>query len=332
MSGLKAMVRRVARFLLWPVRRYFDPRFTGLGLALQENIRLTLESTELLGRSLAELSSSLAEANSRLINVHDLVEATHTEAQKASGVYFDRVRAGAPRDLDDKTAALLNFESGSRGLAAQSGLWFNPPVSIEYRPGEVALGTVNERAAEVPYVFRGVAGLAPGARILDVGATESLVAFSLASLGYDVTALDPRPYGLEHPNLRTVVGTIEDWDAEGGYDAIVCLSTVEHIGLGAYGVEATGDGADAAAVRKMRELTAPGGRLLLTTRFGRAAVGEVERTYDRAGLEALLDGWEVQDLSFARRTGKSTWELAEPGGEPEPDAELVALVTATRPG
>jgi SAM-dependent methyltransferase len=315
MSALKGIVKRIARFVLWPVRRFFDPRFAGLAASVEANTRATLDSAELLGRSLRD--------------VQGLVEATRAEAEKASGAYFARLLSGKPSDLDDKTAALLQHESGSEGLAAQSGLWFNPPVSLEYRPGEVALGTANERAAEVPYVFRGVAGLDPGARILDVGATESIVAFSLASLGYEVTALDPRPYGLEHPRLQAVVGTIENWDHDGQFDAVVCLSTIEHIGLGAYGVEAAGEGADRAAMRKMFELTRPGGRLLLTTRFGQAGVGELERTYDRAGLEALLEGWELQDLTFVRRTGKSTWEVSEP--QDEPGSELVALVTAVRP-
>jgi len=319
---MRQLLKRVGRIVLWPLRRFFDPRFAGLGAAVEANVHATLDSTELLGRSLAE-------ANSRLVNVYDLVEATRAEAEKASGRYFERLVSGSPSDLDDKAAALLGHESGSTGLAAQSGLWFNPPVTVEYRSGEVRLGTVNERAAEVPYVFRGLAGLEPGARILDVGATESLVAFSLASLGYEVTAIDPRPYGLAHPRLRAIVGTIEEWDEDGQFDAVVCLSTIEHIGLAAYGVDAAGDGADLAAMGRMLGLTKRGGRLLLTTRYGQAAVGDLERTYDRAGLEALLEGWELQDLTFVRRTGSSTWELSEP--VEEPGSELVVLVTAQRP-
>jgi len=179
----------------------------------------------------------------------------------------------------------------------------------------------------VPYVFRGLAGIAPGTHVLDVGATESTVALSLASLGYEVTALDPRPYPLTHPRLRTVVGTLEDWDADVTFDAVVCLSTIEHIGLAAYGVEPGKDGADLAAMKKMGELAAPGARLLLTTRYGPAAVDDFQRTYDRAGLEALLEGWDVQDLTFVRRIDASTWEVSEPTEE---DVELVAMVTAVR--
>jgi hypothetical protein len=328
MQALKNALKRLGRFLLWPARRFFDPRIAGLEAAIRENVQVTLDATELLGRSIAEVRAAVDEANSRLVNVQSQMADVQAEAEKASGSYFERLISGRPADLDDKTSALFNHEAGSMGLAAQSGLWFNPPVSVEYRPGAVEIGNVNERAAELPYVFMGVAGLPPGARVLDVGAAESTVALSLASLGYEVTALDPRPYPFSHPRLVTVTSTLEDWNHEDVFDAVVCLSTIEHIGLGAYGVEARDDQADLAAMRRLRELTKPGGRLLLTTRFGEAGADSFQRTYDRDGLAELLAGWKVEDESFVRREDDATWVATEPGNEP--GAELVVLVTATR--
>jgi hypothetical protein len=317
---MKQLLKRIGRALLWPMRRFFDPRFGGIAEGVEANVRATLDSTELLGRAIADVHASVQEANSRLMNVY-------IEAEKASGAYFERLLSGTPSDLDGNAAALLNREGRSDGLAAQAGLWFNPPVWVAYRPGGVWVGGVNERAAEMPYVFRGLAGIGQGAHVLDVGATESTVALSLASLGYEVTALDPRPYPLAHPRLRSVVGTLEEWKPDVAFDAVVCLSTIEHIGLAAYGVEPGKDGADLAAMKKMGELAAPGARLLLTTRYGRAAVDDFQRTYDRAGLEALLEGWDVEDLTFVRRIDASTWEVSEPTEE---DVELVAMVTAVR--
>jgi 2-polyprenyl-3-methyl-5-hydroxy-6-metoxy-1,4-benzoquinol methylase len=329
MQALKNAVKRFGRFLLWPVRRFFDPRFAGLEAAIQENVQVTLDATDLLGRSIAEVRAAVDEANSRLANVQSQVADVKAEAEKASGSYFERLVSGRPSDLDDKASALLNREAGSLGLAAQSGLWFNPPVSIEYSAGGVDIGNVNERAAEMPYVFRGLAGLPPGARVLDVGATESTVALSLASLGYDVTALDPRPYPFSHPRLVTVASTLGEWNHDGLFDAVICLSTIEHIGLGAYGVEASEERADLAAMWRLHELTKPGGRLLLTTRFGEASADSFQRTYDQAGLAELLAGWNVEDESFVRREDDATWVIAEPGDEP--GVELIAMVTATRP-
>jgi len=315
MQSLKNALKRFGRFLLWPARRFFDPRFAGLEAAIRENTQVTLDATDLLGRSISEM-------NNRLVDVQ-------AEAEKASGAYFERLISGRPSDLDDKASALLNHEAGSLGLAAQSGLWFNPPVSIEYQPGAVAVGNVNERAAEMPYVFRGLAGLGSGARVLDVGAAESTVALSLASLGYEVTAVDPRSYPFSHPRLVTVTSTLEAWNGDRPFDAVICLSTIEHVGLGAYGVEAGADRADIPAMQRLRELTKPGGRLLLTTRYGKAGANSFQRTYDRAGLSELLAGWNVEDTSFIRREDDATWIVAEP--DDELGAELVVMVTATRP-
>lgn len=322
-QALKNALRRLGRFLLWPVRRFFDPRFAGLEAAIRENVQVTLDATDLLGRSIAEVRAAVDEANSRLVNVQ-------AEAERASGSYFDRLARGQLLDLDPPVAAVLNRELTSEGFAAQAGLWFNPPIWVGYRNGDVFVSGVNERVAEMPYVFRGLADLEQGASVLDVGATESTVALSLASLGYDVTALDPRPYPFSHPQLAAVASTLEDWSHDGAFDAVICLSTIEHIGLGAYGQEAMEDRADLAAMRRLHALTRPGGRLLLTTRFGEADADSFQRTYDRAGLAELLERWQVEDESFVRREDDATWVAAEP--DDEPGAELVVLVTATRNG
>ncbi|HUK94110.1 MAG TPA: DUF268 domain-containing protein [Gaiellaceae bacterium] len=308
---MKRFLRRIGRAITWPVRRFFDPRFQGV----IDTVEAGTERTELVGRSVED--------------VHRLLERTYAEAEKASGTYFDRLLGGAPSDLDARTAAVLEREIGAEGFAAQAGLWFNPPVWVGYQEGDVVVRGVNERLIEIPYVFRGLSGVPHGSSVLDVGATESTVALSLASLGYDVTALDPRPYGLTHPRLRTVVGTVEDFDPGRTFPAVVCLSTIEHIGLGAYGVPAGDEGADTAAMRRILELTSPGGLLLLTTRFGRAGTDSFQRTYDHAGLEALFAGWNVEDLTFVRRQDEATWTVAD--ATEEPTGECVVLATARRP-
>jgi SAM-dependent methyltransferase len=319
---VKAILKRIGRVLLWPLRRFFDPRFAGLEAAIRENVRATLEANELLGRSVADVHASLQEANSRLQNVQ-------AEAEKASGEYFRRLSRGELANLDAPAASVLDRELTSGGFAAQAGLWFNSPVWIGYGEGDVFVRGVNERIAEIPYVFRGLAELPTGSTVLDVGASESTVALSLAFLGYQVTALDPRPYPLTHPRLTSVAASVEDWEHDGTFDAVVCLSTIEHIGIGAYGLAGGSGRTDLAAMRRLLELTKPGGLLLLTTRFGQAGQDDLQRTYDRAGLDELLEGWDVRDRTFLRREDDATWVLAE--GVEEPGEELVALVTAVRP-
>jgi len=347
-TRLKLLAKRIVLGLLWPVRRFFDPRFQGIAAAMQANVAATTEATELLGRSLDELNSRmearfeeqqarfeeqqarLEEQQACLEEQTRLIDETRDEAAHASGRYFERLLEGSVTEIDQSVAHLLNYASSHKGFAAQRNLWLNPPISVAYEPGGVRLANVNERIVETPHVYRALARLQPGASVADIGAVESLVALSLACLGYEVTAIDLRPYPFEHPRLRSVTTPIEEWEHDGTFDAIVCLSTIEHVGLGAYGEDAKDERADIAAMKRMRELTKPGGVLALTTRFGSAGVDELERTYDRAGLDELLEGWQVEELTVLRREDDTTWALAD-GVAPAKDDEMVALVTATRP-
>jgi SAM-dependent methyltransferase len=251
------------------------------------------------------------------------------ETSVLSRRYLLRSQEGAVEDLDERAAAFLNYAGSHRGFAAQAGLWLNPAVILEYGSNAVRLAGTNERIVEFPYALRALAAAPPGGRVLDVGSTESTLAFSAACLGYEVTAVDPRGYPFEHPRLRVVAGAVEDLEDEESYDAVVCLSTIEHIGVGAYG-QSEAERADLQAMKRMHGLTKPGGLLVLTTPYGRAETSESERRYDRAGLDALLEGWEVENLAFARRLDEREWTVetvAADDGE-----QRVALVTARRAG
>jgi 2-polyprenyl-3-methyl-5-hydroxy-6-metoxy-1,4-benzoquinol methylase len=352
-GGPRRALNAAAKGALWAPSRFFDPRFSGL----HEHVEVTYQ--DLLAHvadAIAHVDTGRAEARShreafehQLSVLHDLIQSqiqatseattiigrTVAEQRDAFDELIGQVRMGHDidtvpepqvEDLDRRTAHLLAYASSHRGFAAQRGLWFNPPTVLRYQEQDVTLANVTERIAEPAYVFRALAGVPRGGRVLDVGASESTVALSLASLGYEVTAIDPRPYPAAHPALRSVEGTVEGLEAE-PFDAVVCLSTIEHVGIGAYGVEGAPD-ADLAAMRHIRELLRPGGVLALTTPFGTAEVQEHQRVYDRAGLGRLLDGFEVDDLTILRHTEPTVWQVAD--GDVGRD-EGVALVTARRP-
>lgn len=304
----KSALKSAARTASWPVRRYLDARFDALEQLIQADMDAANEATTLIGQQLNELVGLI---------------------EQPSGMYVKRIADGTLADLDEASAYLIDRGTSYSGFAAERGLWFNPPILVKHRPGDVVLSAVSERIAELPYVFRALAGLLPGSRVLDVGATESTVSLSLAALGYEVTALDPRPYPLSHPGLRVVVANVEEWNDEEPFAGVVCLSVIEHIGLGVYGLTGKEERVDLAAMRRMRELSAPGGLLVLTTRFGEAGQDDFQRTYDRAGLDELLDGWDVEDLSVLHRQDAITWVPAEPTDELP--REAVVLVTARRP-
>jgi len=238
---------------------------------------------------------------------------------------LDHVASGTLADLDGVVANLLNHAEGHSGPAAQAGVWFNPPVTVEYGEQSARVAGVNERIVELPYAMAALGRLAPGARILDIGSAESWFPLAAASLGFDVTALDLRELPYSHPQLRSISSPFEQWqpDEPGRFDAIFLISTIEHIGIGAYGEAAGATDADLGAVARVRELLVPGGLLVLTTPYGRRAVNALERIYDDEALADLLDGWEILDRRTAYRQDAVTWA-------PGPVATHgVVMVTAT---
>ena len=208
-------------------------------------------------------------------------------------------------------ARILNYASSHKGFASQANLWFNPPVLVGYASGDVGVRWINERVAEVPYAFRSLSRVPRGGKILDVGATESTVCLSLATLGYEVTAIDPRPNPLSHERLRTVVGRIEDWQPNVEFDAVLCLSTIEHLGRGEYEQPGTEERVDLEAMKRIQALTMAGGLLVLTTAVGAKSSSKPSRVYDREGLDELLAGWKVEDLTLVQRTDATAWETVD---------------------
>ena len=211
-------------------------------------------------------------------------------------------------ELSARTAGPLNLDRTHVGFRARFGLWINDPVIVEYTPDEVRWVLTNERVVEVPFTLQAISALAPLTRIIDIGASESLIALELASLRYQVTALDTRSYGYSHPNLTVVKASILDWEGDGQpFDAAILLSTLEHIGLPVYGQTSVQEDADEQAMTRVRRLLHPGGLLVLTTPFGRSHTGETQRTYAAADLARLLKGFRVQRCCLAMQLDSKTW-------------------------
>jgi SAM-dependent methyltransferase len=327
-GGLWAFAKKLA----WPFRRFFDPRFTAV---LQE-----VDSVKRIVAADAAASTELAVFTGRSLDTVLAHVEEHSRALEAVNaaldhlgrrVSFDPDSVRSVEDIDEGTARMLNYASSHEGFAAQAHLWFNPALLVGYEPRSVDLRWVNERVAEVPYAFRALAAVPARARVLDVGAAESSMSLSLATLGYDVTAVDPRPNPLSHERLLVVTARIEDWSENADFDAVLCLSTIEHVGLGVYDQPASDNRDDLAAMARMRELTRPGGLFVLTTAVGPASVSEQGRVYDRAGLDELLQGWEVTDLTLVQRRGATTWVAIEtPLEDLDAESETVAMITATK--
>jgi SAM-dependent methyltransferase len=193
------------------------------------------------------------------------------------------------------------------GSKARAELWFNPPIVVQYSEDDRAFWSgTTERIVEKAWLMRQLATLNAGSTILDVGANESTLALELASNGYKVTALDFRRYPLVHPNLQVVQGDICDSGLESdSFDAVILLSTIEHIGLGTYGDPKSST--LSIAMGEVYRLLRPAGTLLLTVPFGVSAVTPIHRIFDSADLRELVSQFQVKQLQFGRRVDVKTW-------------------------
>jgi SAM-dependent methyltransferase len=190
---------------------------------------------------------------------------------------------------------------------------------------------VNERIVEYPIVLRWIK---ESGRVLDIGCVSSRLPVQLASLGYEVHALDTRDYRFTHPNLTFHRADLFRWTPAVKYDVIVLVSVLEHFGLGAYGDAVAPEG-DKRAINLITQWLAPGGQLLVSVPFGVASQTPKYRIYDSAGLRRLFGDLQwVRERYFARREG--AWLPGDPSeietiASPELPVNGVAILDARAP-
>jgi SAM-dependent methyltransferase len=134
------------------------------------------------------------------------------------------------------------------------------------RPRELqAPAAADERAIEIPWVLARYAG---ERRVLDVGTVFAEPAY-VAGL-HELAVPDLVTVDLAAG--ATVVADVRDLPFEDGrFDLVLCVSTLEHVGRdnALYAVDAPRDEhGDEAALRELRRVLVPGGRLLVTVPTG----------------------------------------------------------------
>lgn len=168
---------------------------------------------------------------------------------------------------------------------------------------------ITERIIEYPIVFQ---YLDKNWRyILDFGCAEDLLPIHLASLGYDVTGLDFRPYPFTHQNFRFIQADVLRWEPpKEKFDCVISISTIEHIGLGGYGDPAQNNG-DKIAVDKLLTALKQGGKLIVTVPFGKSTIQRNMRIYNHNSLYNLIPNIETERFFFKpKRYGswsETTW-------------------------
>ncbi len=341
LDPVKAPIRRsVTNY-----RVHFEEMLHSVKNEIVDRLDSSEESTKVLRKSIAASQSGVADqlavaaASSRALEAD--VEALRNElttvredmaAMRAESSRLGNLTGARLAEIDGEAAAFLNWTSAWNGPLSDAGLFINHPYLVEWRHGGASVRLVNERIIEQPFVFAAISDLRIGSRILDVGGGESTLGLALASLGHEVTVIEPRGYPFEHPNLTVYEGPLETFEPDEPFDAVILLSTIEHLGIGHY-ADGTSENAsaDLAAMKIVREITAPGGRLVLTTPYGPSAVTELERIYDRDDLKVLLDGWQILRLSVGREVDETTWTVEGDGLADHRGDKCVAMVVGVVP-
>lgn len=177
---------------------------------------------------------------------------------------------------------------------------FNVPIKFKSNRGIV----VNERIVEIPFIFSSIALINTPKKILDFGCTRSWLSLSLASLGHWVYGIDLRDYPFTHPNFVFQKINILEFH-ERDFDCIISLSTLEHVGLGAYG-EPYIQQAFVDVVKQLHLLLKESGTLLLTLPVGVPSEDLFEKSFAPEEIMKLLTGHGfhlVEERYFKRHNG-----------------------------
>lgn len=295
--------KKILKKIAWPIFKrqiYFNATIRQLvyELIVKDRDRLTKDLQN--QASIDRIEQQLAQ----FINVDSLIQIE----QKLNVITNLNLR-------EAESASILTNQILSKEEARiASGLWFNDSIIVGYNENNLAYwaGT-NERILEKNFILIALARLYESTeiQILDVGSSESLLAYELASLNYDVTAIDIRPIALSHPNLKFVKTDIcQPVLATTSFDCVIALSTLEHIGLGWYG-DKIGEELDCQAVKQIYALLKPGGSFILTVPYGKSAVTPVHRIYDRTSLQKLVREFTIVRSSYGIQLDDFTYTVTD---------------------
>jgi SAM-dependent methyltransferase len=177
---------------------------------------------------------------------------------------------------------------------------------------------LSERVIEVPWVMRNLPDGHP--RVLDTGTANAPLAYQrlLSRLDADVQGADLVPFEL--PGVRSTVADLRELPfGEASFDATLCISTLEHVGMdNEVYFDSTGqpvdEQGDLTALRELGRVTRPGGRVLVTVPGGRDESFGWHRQYSPDGFARLAEaaGLETVQLDLFAHDPGVGWRAVPP--------------------
>jgi uncharacterized UPF0146 family protein len=252
----------------------------------------------------------------------------------------DRRLGAAPAPIapglgEDRSRRLVPDDELWRVVERYRGRFEPPPLSYsavrdyaDSRDALAGLATANADMKDVQrcWALKAVVGnVEPGARVVEIGAGEPLVAGVLARLGYDVVVVDPydgsgngpleyRAFRRAYPELSFVRDRFPPREELDGCSAVYSISVLEHVPVGSI----------AEVVSTARELVAPNGCCIhaidhVVRGWGAEEHrGRLDRIVTASGLpqdavERAIDGLEQDpDAYFVSADAHERWRGALP--------------------
>ena len=138
-------------------------------------------------------------------------------------------------------------------------------------------------------------------KVLDIGGAESYLSKVLSGLGFDVTVIDINGY--DYGKARFIKANVLEYEFQREhFDIILCISTIEHVGLPAYGQDIIVDNGDRILAEKIHRWLKKNGLAIITVPYGKPHhPPSFERVYTMEKLKALFpeDKWEWVYTAFA---------------------------------
>jgi len=188
-------------------------------------------------------------------------------------------------------------------------------ISIGLKRLSLLLGRYSQRAVEYPWVIKNLGMVPKEGLILDVGCAESLLSHELIARGFRVVGIDIRDYPFKDKRMMFLKRNILDTRLpDNTFDAIIVVSTIEHISLEAYGQTVKDTDGDLRAMKELVRILKHEGILILTTPYiggEPLRVTSFERTYNRQRLDELTRELKVvkEDYFYPLRSGKRLYWL-----------------------
>jgi len=191
-------------------------------------------------------------------------------------------------------------------------------ISILMKKLSLLMGMWSQRAIEYSWLLRNLNAIDRESLVLDVGCSESLLSHELIARGFRVVGIDIRDYPFENKHLvflkRNVIDTKLPNDL---FDAIIIVSTIEHIGLEAYGQSIHDTRGDIEALKELKRILKPRGTIFVTTPYvgnSELRIDSFERKYNRERLRELIKERNPmkQSYFYPRRLGKRLCWLEVP--------------------